>query len=154
MRMRVWSLASLTGLRIQRCCEPWCRSQMQLGSCVAVAVVVAGSYSSSWTPSLGTSMYLNVALKRQKDQKKKENCIWWRSHCGATSSVVSWECWDEVQSLAWHSGLRIWCCHSCKLQLKLQVWLGSDPWPRNSICLGVAKKKKIVFGIQALLFTS
>ena len=44
---------------------------MQLGSCVAVAVVVAGSYSSSWTPSLGTSMYLNVALKKTKRPKKE-----------------------------------------------------------------------------------
>ena len=31
--------ASLSGLRIWRCCELWCRSQAQLGSGVAVAVV-------------------------------------------------------------------------------------------------------------------
>ena len=39
--MRVWvrSLASLSGLKIQRCCELWCRLQTQLGSGVAVAVV-------------------------------------------------------------------------------------------------------------------
>ena len=43
MRMRVQSLALLSGLRIQLCSELWCRSQMQLGSCVAVAVVQAGS---------------------------------------------------------------------------------------------------------------
>ena len=30
-------LGSLSGLRIRRCRELWCRSQMQLGSCVAVA---------------------------------------------------------------------------------------------------------------------
>ena len=23
----------------------------------------------------------------------------------------------RVQSLSWHSGLRIWCCHSCSLVL-------------------------------------
>ena len=39
MRMWVWSLALLIGLRIWRCHELWCRSQMRLGSCVAVAVV-------------------------------------------------------------------------------------------------------------------
>ena len=41
--MRTWvqSLASLGGLRIWRCRELWCRSQMWLGSCVAVAVAVA-----------------------------------------------------------------------------------------------------------------
>ena len=31
--------ASLSGLMIQPCCEQWYRSQMQLGSDVAVAVV-------------------------------------------------------------------------------------------------------------------
>ena len=39
MRMQVRSLASLSGSGIQRCCEPWCRSQTQLRSSVAVAVV-------------------------------------------------------------------------------------------------------------------
>ena len=39
--MRMWlpSLTSLRGLRIWRCSELWCRSQMQLGPGVAVAVV-------------------------------------------------------------------------------------------------------------------
>ena len=38
--MRIWvpSLASISGLRIGRCHELWCRSQMRLGSGVAVAV--------------------------------------------------------------------------------------------------------------------
>ena len=39
MRMRVQSLALLSGLRIQHCCELWCRSQMWLRSGIAVAVV-------------------------------------------------------------------------------------------------------------------
>ena len=34
-------LASLSGLRIRHCHELWCRSQMWLGSHVAVAVAVA-----------------------------------------------------------------------------------------------------------------
>ena len=38
----------------------------------------------------------------------------------------------QVQSLAQHSGLRIW--HWSKLQLT------SDPWPGNSISHRVAKK--------------
>ena len=38
MRMQVWSLASLSGSRIWHCSELWCRSQMQLGSGVAMAV--------------------------------------------------------------------------------------------------------------------
>ena len=36
MRLRVGPLASLSGLRIQHWCELWCRSQMRLGSHVAV----------------------------------------------------------------------------------------------------------------------
>ena len=48
---------SITGLaqwvKDLHCHELWCRSQMRLGSCVAVAVT--GGYSSDSTPSLGIS---------------------------------------------------------------------------------------------------
>ena len=37
-RLQVQSLASFSGLRIWHCHELWCRSQMWLGSCIAVAV--------------------------------------------------------------------------------------------------------------------
>ena len=60
MRMWVWSLASLSGLRIQSCCELWCRSQMQLGSLVAVAMVQASNCTSDLTPSLGISVLTQV----------------------------------------------------------------------------------------------
>ena len=40
MRMLVQSLALLSELRIWHCRELWLRLQMQLGSCVAVAVAV------------------------------------------------------------------------------------------------------------------
>ena len=56
MRLWAWSLASLSGLRIQHCREPWCRFQTWLSSDVAVAVAVASSCSSNWTPSLETSV--------------------------------------------------------------------------------------------------
>ena len=39
MRIRVQSLASLSGLRIRRCCELWCTSQTWLRPGVAMAVV-------------------------------------------------------------------------------------------------------------------
>ena len=39
MRLQVQALASLSGLRIWCCRELWYRSQMWLGSCVAVALV-------------------------------------------------------------------------------------------------------------------
>ena len=63
--MWVHTLASLSGLRIRRCPELWCRSQPQLGSGVAVAVVEAGSCSSDWTPSLGTSICPMCSPKKQ-----------------------------------------------------------------------------------------
>ena len=38
IRMQIWSLALLSGLRIWHSCKPRCRSQLQLGSGVAVAL--------------------------------------------------------------------------------------------------------------------
>ena len=55
-RLWVRSLALLSGWRILRCRELWCRSQTWLRSGVAVAVVQVRSNSSDSTPSLGTSM--------------------------------------------------------------------------------------------------
>ena len=75
MRTRVRSLALFSGLTIQRCCELWCRSQVQLGSCVAVAVAVAvaqaGSCSSKSAPSLGASTCHRHALKGQKRERER-----------------------------------------------------------------------------------
>ena len=70
MRMQVRSLALLSGLRIQRCLELWCKSQMWLRSGVAVLVAVAGRCSSHLTPSLGTSICLKCDPKKPKKKKK------------------------------------------------------------------------------------
>ena len=61
MRIRVQSLASLSGLRIQCCLELWYRLQTRLRSHLAVSVVQAGSYGSDSTPSLGTSISVSAA---------------------------------------------------------------------------------------------
>ena len=45
---------------------------MQLGFRVALAVAVAGSYSSDSVPSLGTSICRGCGPKKTKDQKKKK----------------------------------------------------------------------------------
>ena len=63
MRMRVPSLALLSGLRIQHCHELQCRLQMWLRSGVAVAVALASSCSSDLPPSLGTSICHGAVLK-------------------------------------------------------------------------------------------
>ena len=72
MRSRVRFLASLTGLGIQCCRELWCRSQSQLGSGVALAVVQAGSCSSDQTPGLEPPYAVSAALKKDKKTKKKK----------------------------------------------------------------------------------
>ena len=70
----VGSIPGLTQwLRIQHCCELWCRSQMQLESCAAVAGVSAGSYSSNLTPNLEIPYASGAALKRPKKNKTKQN---------------------------------------------------------------------------------
>ena len=70
MRMWVRSLASLrTG--IQRCHELWYRSQKQLESHIAVAVVKASSCSSNPTPILGRSTCHGCGPKKQKKKKKR-----------------------------------------------------------------------------------
>ena len=70
MRWRVRSLASLSVLKIPRCRELWCRSQMQLGSHVAVAVrrlaAVAPIRPLAWEPPHAAG----AALKRLKKKKK------------------------------------------------------------------------------------
>ena len=45
---------------------------MGLGSCVAVALVNAGSCSSEQIPSQGTCIHHSVALKKQEKKKRKK----------------------------------------------------------------------------------
>ena len=52
-----------------RICELWCRSQMWLGSQVAVVVVEVGSCSSDLTPSLGTSICCQCGPKKTHTHK-------------------------------------------------------------------------------------
>ena len=66
MTLWLWSVASLSGLRISQYHELWCRSQTHLGFRVAVAVVQAGSCSSDWTPNLGTSMCHGCGTKKKR----------------------------------------------------------------------------------------
>ena len=66
MRTQIQFLALLGGLRIWHSCELWYRSQMQLRSCIAVAVVWVSSCSSDSVPSLGTSMSWVQPLKKKK----------------------------------------------------------------------------------------
>ena len=75
MRMKVQYLAFFSGSVIWRCCELWCRLQIRLEYCLAVAVAVAeaGSCSSDSTPSLGTSICCKYGPKNQKKKKNLAN---------------------------------------------------------------------------------
>ena len=59
------SISGLAQLRIRCCHELWCRLQIQLGSCVAVAQ--AGSCSSNSTLCLGASICHMCGPKEQKN---------------------------------------------------------------------------------------
>ena len=64
----------------------------------------------------------------------------WSSSCSAMGLVVSW----ERQAVSLIPGLVQWFKDLLMLQqwLRSRLQLGSDPWPGNSICHRVAKKKK------------
>ena len=70
MRVQVPSLVLLSRLRIRQCQELWCRSQMKLGSGVAVAVVYVGQQLQlRFDPSLGTSISHRFGSKKTKQNK-------------------------------------------------------------------------------------
>ena len=58
-------------LRIRRCRDLWCGSQMRFGSRAAVAVAWTSSCSSNSPPSLGTSICLGCGPKNQTKNKQK-----------------------------------------------------------------------------------
>ena len=75
MKILVWSLALLSGLRIWHCHKLRHRSQMRLRSGFAVAVVWADSHSSDSTPSLGASICHGCGPKKTKEKE----CVAWSS---------------------------------------------------------------------------
>ena len=75
MRLWVRSLASLSGIRIQHCCELWCRLQRWLRCGIAVAMVWTSGYSSHWTPSMGTPYAAALDKTKKKKKKKKKKTL-------------------------------------------------------------------------------
>ena len=76
MRIQVQSLASLSGLRIQHCCELWCRSHTQLGSgivmlwCRPAATTLIQPLA--WEPPDAASAALKSKKKKKENKKRKE----------------------------------------------------------------------------------
>ena len=62
------SIPGLSRLKIQHCHKLWCRSQMQLGSCVAVAVTADTALIQPLTWKLPSAA--GAALKRKLKKKK------------------------------------------------------------------------------------
>ena len=78
--MQVQSLASVSGLGIQHCCELWCRLKMQLRSCIAVAVVYAAAIALI-RPVAWEFLYApGVALKRRKKNLSQMRRVEGRGH--------------------------------------------------------------------------
>ena len=115
MRIRVQSLASISGLRTWCCCKLLCKSQMQLGSCAAVAVAQAGSCGSHLIPSLGTS------ICQRCSPKKKITMTHFRSFL-----MAHWV--TDLELLLWQF---------CSL-----LWRRFDPWPRHFHMPSVGQEKK------------
>ena len=70
--IRMW-VESLSGLGIQRCHELWCRSEMQLGSRIAVAVARSAVTIPIWPPIAWKLPYTaGMTLKSKKKKKKKK----------------------------------------------------------------------------------
>lgn len=90
MRIQVWSLALVSGLRIHHCRELWCRWQTWLGSCIAAAVVKAGNCSSNLIPSLGSSCAAGAALK---GKKKKSWRLSLEDSIVRALEILSWKRW-------------------------------------------------------------
>ena len=84
MRMWVRSLASVTGLRIQRCLELWCRLQTQLGFRIAVVVCrPAAAAPLAWKLPYATG----AAVKKKQKTKKRSNALN-ASLCSKTFSSI------------------------------------------------------------------
>ena len=94
MRMRVQSLALLSGLRIWHCCELRCRSQTLLGSWVAMAVArpaaVVLIQPLAWELPYATECGSKKTKedRKKKKKKKKELQAQWqmKKSCSAKAS--------------------------------------------------------------------
>ena len=117
-------------LRIWHCLELWYRSQMQVGSGMAVAVVQACDYSSDSAPSLGTSMCPRCGPKKTKTKKetKKQGkgkglCSWVsEGKRNRKSAITAAQHWDSV--IHWRSSNSVNNCWIyTKLGTKIERWL-------------------------------
>ena len=116
MRLWVRSLPLLSGLRIRRCRELWCRLQTRLGSSVAMAllwlwrrpVATAPIQPLAWEPpyAAGAAQEIATTTTTKKTKRPKKKLL------GVPVVAQQKQIWlvsmrTQVQSLALLSGLRI-----------------------------------------------
>ena len=108
IRCRMWvrSLASLTGLWSQHCRKLKDRSQMQLKSPVAVAVVLSSTAVLIWPLDQKLPCTAGAAIKRKKKKigkiKQDPGLVWFKSTVPAQMHI-----WISCQAKA--SGAVHWC---------------------------------------------
>ena len=71
MKLQVWSLASLSGLRVWHCHELWCKLQSWLRSGIAVAWRRPSAIALIWPLAWELLYAVGVALKKKKSAKRK-----------------------------------------------------------------------------------
>ena len=126
-------------LRIWRCHELWCKSQMWLRSSVAVAVMQAGSYSFNSASSLETSICHTCSSKENKtkktNQKKPLMPTFWPYSIGQNKSHDTVKIqgygeidfssrWEKLQGMYGHLHL-----------LQSGNWEQPDIWNGNKVSL-------------------
>ena len=89
MRLHIRSLAPLSGSRIRCCHELWCRSQMRLGSGVAVAVARPAAVALIGPLAWELACAAGAALKSEKEQAGREAEREWRAP-GPTFGRTQW----------------------------------------------------------------
>ena len=138
MRTWVWSLASLSGLRIQHCRELWCRWKTQLWSEVlwlwCRPAAVAPIQPLAWEPPYVTGADLKSKTQKQKQKTNKQNQISWcvDSFCNDTGFILFYficlfrgapVAYGSSQARGWISATAAGLYHShSKSRFKLHLW--------------------------------
>ena len=114
--MRTWvrSLAFLSGLRIHRYLELWCRSQTQLGSGVAWLWCRLAATTLIQPLAQEPPYAMGVALKRPKKKKIKSMWAFWylkyilfcsSSNLNSDSLLLENDCWSLARKDVWRTSL-------------------------------------------------
>ena len=147
------SLAWLRGWRIWCCREQWRRSQMPLRSCTAVAVMQAGSCSTSSTPSLGSSVCLGCRPKIAQKNKQKIHSKFptipkdqVAKYHETERQINKLKLPDRDFILFFFLGLHLWHIEVSRLGVELELQLQPIPQPQQHQILVTSVTYAAAFG--------